>query len=53
MKNVLKPNSVQRQSRLKVDNILSIPSILHGCEIWTLKQRGVRRLKAAEMNSQD
>jgi hypothetical protein len=33
IKNVLTPNLVQRQSRLKVYNILAIPSLLYGCEI--------------------
>jgi len=35
----LKPYLVQRQSRLKVFNILAITSLLYGCKIWTLKQR--------------
>jgi hypothetical protein len=34
---------------LKVYNILTILSLLYGCEIWTLKQRDIRRLKSAEM----
>jgi hypothetical protein len=34
---------------LKVNNILVIPSLLRGCEIWTLRQRIIRRLKAAQM----
>jgi hypothetical protein len=34
---------------LKVYNILAIPSILYGCEIRTLKQRDITRLKRAEM----
>jgi hypothetical protein len=29
--------------------ILAIPSLLYGCEIWTLKHRDVRRLKIMEM----
>jgi len=37
----LKLNLVQKQSRLKVYNILPIPSFLYGCEIWTLKQRDI------------
>jgi hypothetical protein len=46
---VLKPNLLQKQSRLKVYNILPISSLLYGCEIWILKQRDMRRLKKAEM----
>jgi len=49
LNNVLKPNLVQKQSRLKLHNILAIPLLLYGCEIWTLKQSDVRRLKTAEM----
>jgi hypothetical protein len=45
----VKPNLVQRHSRFKVHSILTIPAILYGCEIWTLEQRGTRRLKTAEM----
>jgi len=30
-------------------NFLAVPSLLYGCEIWTLKQRDLRRLKTAEM----
>jgi hypothetical protein len=29
---------------LKVYQILAIPLLLYGCKIWTLKQRGIRRL---------
>jgi hypothetical protein len=47
--NVLKPTLVQRQSGLKIQNIIDIPSLLYGCEIWTLKQGDIRRLKTAEM----
>jgi hypothetical protein len=34
---------------LKVYNILATPSLLYGCEIWTLKQRDIRKLKKAEV----
>jgi len=47
-KNVLKGNFAQRQSRPKVCNILATLPLLYGCEIWTLKQRDVRKLKTAE-----
>jgi hypothetical protein len=32
-----------------VFSVLAVPSLLCGCEIWTLKQRVIRRLKIAEM----
>jgi hypothetical protein len=44
----LKPHLVQKKSKFKVCNILATPSLLCGCEIWTLKQRDMRRLKTAE-----
>jgi hypothetical protein len=34
---------------LKVYNILVTLLVLFGCEIWTLKQRNIRNLNAAEM----
>jgi hypothetical protein len=34
---------------LKAYSILAVPLLLYGCEIWTLKQRDIRRLKTAEM----
>jgi hypothetical protein len=36
-----------------VYNIFTIPSLSCGCEIWTLEQRDVRRLKTAEMKFMD
>jgi len=38
-KNVWRPNLVQRQCRLKVYSIFTIPSLLHGCEICPLQER--------------
>jgi hypothetical protein len=34
---------------LKVYNISAVPSLLCGCEIWTLKPRNIRRIKKTEM----
>jgi len=48
LNNILKENLVRKQSRFKVYNIVAIPWLLYGCEIWTLKQRDIRRLKTAE-----
>jgi hypothetical protein len=45
----LKPNLIQRQSLLKKYNIFAIPSLLYGCEKWSLKHRDIRRLRTAEM----
>jgi len=35
----LKTNLVQRQSQLKIHNILAVASLLYGCEILTLKTK--------------
>jgi hypothetical protein len=48
LNNVFKPNLVQRQSQLKAYNILAVPSLLYGCEVWALKQRDIKRLKTTE-----
>jgi hypothetical protein len=34
---------------LKVYNILAIPSLLYGCEIWISKQSDMRRLKTPDI----
>jgi len=45
----LKQNLVKRQSRLKVFNILAIPSPSYGCEMWTLHKMYMRSLKTVEI----
>jgi hypothetical protein len=47
--NVLKPNQVQKSSRMKIYNTLAIPTLIYGSEIWTLTQQNKSRLKASEM----
>jgi hypothetical protein len=47
--NVLKPNQVQKSSRMKIYNTLAIPALIYGSEIWTLTQQDKSRLKASEM----
>jgi hypothetical protein len=37
----------QIYSKISVDNVLAISSLLYGCEIWTLKQRDIRRQTTA------
>jgi hypothetical protein len=49
LKNVLKRSLIQGQSELKVYNVLAVPSLLYGCNMWTLKQRDMRILNTAEM----
>jgi hypothetical protein len=42
-------SNIQTQSPLKACNISVTPLLLYGCEMWTLKQRNMRRLNTAEM----
>jgi hypothetical protein len=38
LNNKLKPNLVQRSTRLKLYKTLALPTLLYGSEIWTIKQ---------------
>jgi hypothetical protein len=44
LNNTLKPNLVQRSTRLKLYKILALPTLLYGIEIWTVKQCDKNRL---------
>jgi hypothetical protein len=47
--NTLKPNLVQRSTRLKLYKTLALPTLLYGSEICTIKQCDRNRLRTAEM----
>jgi hypothetical protein len=47
--NVLKPNQVQKTTRLKVYNTLAVPTLIYGSEIWTLRKQDKTRLTTSEM----
>jgi hypothetical protein len=49
LNNTLKPNLVQRRTRLKLYKTLALPTLLYGSEIWTIKQCDKNRLRTAEM----
>jgi hypothetical protein len=49
LNNTLKPNLVQRSTRLKLYKTLALPALLYGSEIWTIKQFDKNRLRTAEM----
>jgi hypothetical protein len=49
LNNTLKPNLVQRSTRLKLYKTLALLTLLHGSEIWTIKQCDKNRLRTAEM----
>jgi hypothetical protein len=44
LSNTLKPNLVQRITRLKLYKTLALPTLLYGCEMWTIKQCDKSRL---------
>jgi hypothetical protein len=49
LSNILKPDLVQRNIRLKLYKTLALPTLLYGSEIWTIKQCDKNRLRTAEM----
>jgi hypothetical protein len=46
---VLKPSKVQKQTRLRIQNSLAVPTLLHGSETWTLMKQDKARIAAAEI----
>jgi hypothetical protein len=44
LNNTLKPNLVQRNTRLKLYKTLALPALLYGSEIWTIKHCDKNRL---------
>jgi hypothetical protein len=49
LNNTLKPNLIQRSTRLKLYKTLALPTLLYGSEIWTFKQYDKNRLRTAAM----
>jgi hypothetical protein len=49
LNNTLKPNLVQRSTRLKLYKTLALPTLLYGTEIWTIKHCDKNRLRTTEM----
>jgi hypothetical protein len=43
--NVFRP----KKTRIKLYNMLALPTLLYGSENWTIKSRDARRITAAEM----
>jgi hypothetical protein len=39
LNNTFKPTFVQKSSRIKIYNTLAFPILLHGSDIWTLRQK--------------
>jgi hypothetical protein len=44
-----KPALIQKSSRIKVYKALAVPILLHGSEIWTLRQKDKKRLTSGEL----
>jgi hypothetical protein len=40
---------VQKSSRIEVYSALALPLLLHGSEIWTLRQKNKKQLTSVEM----
>jgi hypothetical protein len=49
LNNILRPNKVQKATRLKVYSTLANPALICGSEIWTLRKEDKHRLTATEM----
>jgi hypothetical protein len=49
LNNTLKPNLVQRSTRLKLYKTLALPTLLYDSQIWTIKRCDKNRLRTAEM----
>ena len=49
LNNTFKPNLVKKSSTIKVYNALSLHILLYGSEIWTLRQKDIKRLASIEM----
>ena len=45
----LKPPQVQKHVRLKIYNTLALPSLLYGCETWSIREPDKYRMPSAEM----
>ena len=46
---VLQKSELSRKTKMKVYNACKVPTLLYGCESWTLQARHMSRLQAVEM----
>ena len=50
LKDVWKKGHVSREAKVGMYEGIIKPSLLYGCEVWTLKVRERKRMEAVEMN---
>jgi hypothetical protein len=49
LNNVFRPQKTVKKTRIKLYNTLTLPVLLYGSDIWTVKGRDASRISAAEM----
>ena len=45
----LKPSPVQKHTRLKICNTFTLPTLLHRCETWAIKEQDKSEITSTEM----
>ena len=47
---VLKRRELSKRTKLTVVNAMMVPSLLYGCEVWSLTKQQQRRVQATQMS---
>ena len=50
MKDIWKKRHISREAKVGMHEGIIEPSLLYGCEVWTLEVRERKRMEAVEMN---